>query len=147
MERCFTMLKPGVLNRRIAGEIISRLERKGLQLIGMKMLRIDRELAAEHYADHAGKHFYEPLVSYITSGPVVAMAWQGDNCVSIVRRLTGATDPLEAAPGTIRGDYCAHTQHNVMHASDSPENAEREVALFFAEDELFDWKDESAHWY
>ncbi len=147
MERCFTMLKPGVLNRRIAGEIISRLERKGLQLIGMKMLRIDRELAAEHYADHAGKHFYEPLVSYITSGPVVAMAWQGDNCVSIVRRLTGATDPLEAAPGTIRGDYCAHTQHNVMHASDSPENAEREVALFFAEDELFEWKDESAHWY
>ncbi len=147
MERCFTMLKPGVLNRRIAGEIISRLERKGLQLIGMKMLRIDRELAAEHYADHAGKHFYEPLVSYITSGPVVAMAWQGDNCVSIVRRLTGATNPLEAAPGTIRGDYCAHTQHNVMHASDSPENAEREVALFFAEDELFEWKDESAHWY
>lgn len=147
MERCFTMLKPGVLNRRIVGEIITRLEKKGLRLTGIKMLQIDKDLAAQHYTDHNGKHFYDDLVSYITSGPVVAMVWQADNCVTIIRKLVGATDPLKAEPGTIRGDYCAHTQHNVIHASDSPENAEREISLFFNENELFNWNDESAHWY
>ena len=103
------MLKPGVINRRIVGEIISRLERKGLQLVGMKMLQVSDATAASHYAEHVGKSFYQELVDYITSGPVVAMAWQGDDCVSLVRKLVGSTKPSDAQPGTIRGDYCIHT--------------------------------------
>lgn len=146
MERCFTMLKPGVLHRRIIGEVIHRLERKGLQLIGIKMTCIDAEKAAAHYAEHKGKHFYDTLLKYITSGPVIAMVWQGDNCIAMIRKLIGATDPLKADPGTIRGDYCANTQHNIIHASDTVKNAEREIGLFFDSKELFHWTDEHAPW-
>ena len=146
MERCFVMLKPGVVNRRIVGEVISRLERKGLQLIGLKMIRVSNETAASHYAEHKGKSFYQELVDYITSGPVIAMAWQGDSCVSLIRKLTGATKPEDAQPGTIRGDYCIHTSHNVIHASDSPKSGEREVALYFKEEELCFWTDELDIW-
>lgn len=146
MEICFVMLKPGVVNRRIVGEIISRLERKGLQLVGMKMLQVSDATAASHYAEHVGKSFYQELVDYITSGPVVAMAWQGDDCVSLVRKLVGATKPSEAQPGTIRGDYCIHTNHNVIHASDSPESGRREVSLYFKDEELCLWKDELECW-
>lgn len=146
-ERCFTMLKPGVLNRRIAGEVISRLEKRGLKLVAMKMMMISPDLAAKHYAEHAGKSFYDALVSYITSAPVVAMVWQGDNAVAIVRKMVGATKPEEAAPGTIRGDYCLHTNHNIIHASDSAAAAEREVALFFDESEIFDWEDGNQNWF
>ncbi len=140
------MLKPGVLNRRIVGEVITRLERKGLQLVGLKLMNVSDSLAAKHYAEHVGKPFYQGLVDYITSGPVVVMAWQGDECVTLVRKLVGATKPAEAAPGTIRGDFCAHTQHNVIHASDCAESGEREIALYFTEDELISWTDESACW-
>ncbi len=147
MTRSFVMLKPGVLNRRIAGEIISRLEKKGLKLVGIKMLCISPELAAEHYSEHNGKPFYAELVSYITSAPVVAMAWQGDDCVAIIRKLVGATKPHDAAAGTIRGDYCLHTQHNIIHASDNPDSAERELKLFFQDSELFDWNDNSSIYY
>lgn len=147
MERCFTLLKPGVLNRRLIGEVISRIEKKGLQLVGMKMMNVSPELAALHYQEHFGKPFYQGLVDYITSGPVVAMVWQGDDCVQLIRKLTGATKPAEAMPGTIRGDYCAHTQHNIIHASDSPENGEREVSLYFKPEELCPWEDCSARWY
>lgn len=147
MENCFTMLKPGAVNRRIIGDVISRIEKKGLQLIAVKMMNITKDLAEKHYAEHLGKPFYDELVSYITSGPVVAMVWRGDNCVQLIRKVVGATNPLEAQPGTIRGDYCSHTQHNIIHASDSPENAKREVGLFFKEEELIIWNDEAAHWY
>ena len=146
MERCFTLLKPGVVNRRIVGEVITRLERKGLQLIGMKMMNVTPEIAALHYQDHQGKPFYQELVDYITSGPVIAMVWQGDDCVSLVRKLAGATKPSDALPGTIRGDFCAHTQCNVIHASDSPENGERELALYFKPEELCVWKYEVSCW-
>lgn len=141
------MCKPGVLNRRLVGQVITRLENKGLKLIGLKLMQISPELAAQHYAEHKGKDFYDGLVSYITSAPVVAMVWQGDDCVTLVRKITGATKPSEAAPGTIRGDFCAHTNHNIIHASDSDESAAREIRLFFTEDELIDWNDESALWY
>ena len=101
MTRCFTMLKPGVINRRYVGEIISRLEKKGLKLVGMKMMIVDDVLAKEHYAEHSDKPFFINLVDFITSGPVIAMVWQGDNCVTLIRKLIGATNPLDAFPGTI----------------------------------------------
>jgi nucleoside-diphosphate kinase len=141
------MLKPGVLNRRIVGEVISRLEKKGLKLVGLKMMQITPELAAQHYAEHKGKPFYDSLVGYITSGPVVAMVWQGDDCVTLVRKIVGSTSPAEAHPGTIRGDFCSHTQHNIIHASDSDESAAREIKLFFKDDEIIDWEDNSSSWY
>ena len=141
------MLKPGVLNRRLVGEVISRLEKKGLKLVGLKMIHINPDLASNLYLEHKEKSFYDALVSYITSGPVVAMVWQGDDCISVIRKLVGATNPLEAQPGTIRGDFCLHTQHNIIHASDSPESAEREIKLFFDESEIFDWEDKSSVYY
>jgi nucleoside-diphosphate kinase len=141
------MLKPGVLNRRIVGEVIDRLEKKGLKLVGLKMMQITPELAAQHYAEHKGKPFYDSLVDYITSGPVVAMVWQSDDCVMLVRKLIGSTSPTEAHPGTIRGDFCSHTQHNIIHASDSDESAAREISLFFRESEIIDWEDNSSSWY
>ena len=147
MERCFVMLKPGVINRRIVGEVLSRLEKKGLNLVAMKMMTISDELAANHYAEHKEKSFFKELTGYITSGPVVAMVWQGDNCVQIVRKLVGATKVEDAQPGTIRGDFCLHTPHNIIHASDSGESAKREINLFFKEDEIIDWKDESVKWF
>ncbi|MBR4600841.1 MAG: nucleoside-diphosphate kinase, partial [Treponema sp.] len=111
MTRCFAMCKPGVLNRRLVGELITRLENKGLKLVGLKLMNISQELASKHYAEHKGKSFYDGLVSYITSAPVVAMVWQLDNedCVQLVRKVVGATKPSEALPGTIRGDFCSHT--------------------------------------
>lgn len=145
--RCFAMLKPGVLNRRLVGEVISRLEKKGLKLVGLKMMQISNELASNHYVEHKEKPFFGELVEYITSAPVVAMVWQGDDCVTLVRKLAGATKPSEAAPGTIRGDYCAHTSHNIIHASDSDESAKREISLFFNENEIIDWEDSSSIWY
>ena len=143
------MCKPGVLNRRLVGQVITRLENKGLKLVGLKLMQISPELASKHYAEHAGKSFYNDLVSYITSAPVVAMIWQLDNedCVQLVRKIVGATKPSEAAPGTIRGDFCLHTNHNIIHASDSDESAEREINLFFKPEELIDWKDESGCWF
>ncbi len=147
MEKCFVMLKPGVINRRIAGEIISRLERKGLRLIGIKMMVISGELAAEHYQEHKGKSFYDHLISYITSGPVIAMVWAADDCTMLIRKLVGTTAVQDAVPGTIRGDFCLHTPHNIIHASDCPESAERETALFFSPEEIVPWTDELSQWF
>jgi len=141
MEKCFVMLKPGVINRRLVGEVISRFEKKGLKLIGMKMLQVSQELAAEHYAEHKGKNFYGGLVEYITSGPVIALVWAADGCVATVRRLCGPTKVEDQAPGTIRGDYCIHMGLNIVHASDSVESAEREIKLWFKSEELCDWPD------
>ena len=147
MERSFVMLKPGVLNRRICGEVISRLEKRGLNLVALKLMKISKEKAQIHYREHEGKSFYQSLIDYTTSAPVIAMVWEGDEAVMQIRKTAGATNIKDSLPGTIRGDYCLHTQHNIIHASDSVEAAEREIALFFSPDEIISWTDESAHWF
>ncbi len=147
MEQSFVMLKPGVLNRRIVGEVVSRLEMKGLKLVGMKLMHITPSLAEQHYAEHKDKSFFSDLQSYITSGPVVAMVWEAEDCVATVRRLVGATKVTEAQPGTIRGDFALHTNLNIIHASDSPKSAEREIGLFFKPEEIISWDDQAAMWY
>ena len=146
VERTFTMLKPGVLARRVAGEIITRIERKGFIIRAVKTLRIDRALAEAHYAEHRGKDFFERLVAYITSGPVLAMVLEGDGAIAMLRKLCGSTKAEEAAPGTIRGDYGMHTNLNIIHASDSPESAAREIGLFFRPEEILEWEDGSHDW-
>jgi nucleoside-diphosphate kinase len=147
MEKTFVMLKPGVLPRRITGEIISRFERKGLRIIAIKMLRMDRGMAESHYAEHKGKDFYDKLVEYTLSGPVIAMILEGEDAVALVRRLAGPTDVRESPPGTIRGDYAARTRLNIVHASDSSESAARETGLFFKEGEICRWEDGNSPWF
>lgn len=147
IQRTFAMLKPGVLQRRIVGEVITRFERKGLKIIGLKVLSIPPLMAATHYAEHKGKSFYEDLVSYIVSGPVVAMAIEGEEAIQLVRRICGPTAVCESLPGTVRGDYCIHTNHNIIHSSDSPESAARELKLFFQPNELFPWEDGNEKWF
>ena len=147
VERSFAMLKPGVLQRRLVGEVLLRIERKGIKLIALKLMKIDRPLAETHYAEHKGKDFYEKLVSYTISAPVVAMVLEGADVVSKLRRLCGPTNVQEALPGTIRGDFCFNTRLNIIHASDSPMSAEREIALFFKESELITWEDGNDAWY
>lgn len=147
IQRTFAMLKPGVLQRRIAGDVISRFERKGLNIIGLKIMVIPPLVAATHYAEHKGKSFYDELISYIISGPVVAMAIEGDEAIQLVRRLCGPTAVCESLPGTIRGDYCLHTNHNIIHSSDSAESADRELKLFFQPNELVSWNDGNVRWY
>ncbi len=145
-ERSFVMLKPGVLQRRAAGEIISRFERKGLRLIALKMLQMPPALACTHYAAHSDKSFFEDLITYMTSAPVVAMVFEGDGAISIIRKLCGPTFVDDAPPGTIRGDYAMHTPLNVIHASDSPESAKKEIKLFFKPEEIFPWEDGNSAW-
>ncbi|MDH7484270.1 MAG: nucleoside-diphosphate kinase [Spirochaetales bacterium] len=146
VERTFVMLKPGVLARRIAGEIISRIERKGFDIVAMKLMRISRNLAEVHYAEHGAKPFFGELVEYITSGPVVAMVLEGEGAVRMMRMLCGSTRAEEACPGTIRGDFAMHTNINIIHASDSVESAKREISLFFREDEIISWPDGNGQW-
>jgi nucleoside-diphosphate kinase len=131
MERTFVMVKPDGVARSLVGEVISRLERKGLGLERARMLTIDDALARRHYAEHEGKPFFDDLVTFITSGPVMAMQWAGAGAVAVVRALVGATDPAQAAPGTIRGDFGLEISHNIVHASDSPDSAVRELGIFF----------------
>jgi nucleoside-diphosphate kinase len=145
-EKTYVMLKPGVLQRRLVGEIIGRLERKGLQVIGLKLMQIPEELAKKHYAEHDGKPFFGDLISYITSGPVVAMVIAGEDAISRIRLLAGATKVEQAQPGTIRGDFASVTTKNIIHASDSTESAEREIGLFFGGDQLVTWDDPNAEW-
>lgn len=146
MERTYLMVKPDGVQRGLVGEIISRFEKKGFKFAGLKMLHISRELAEKHYGEHAGKPFFKDLVDYITSGPVVAMAIEGRNAVSAARDIIGATNPLKAAPGTIRGDCGIDIGRNIIHGSDSPESAAREIALFFREDELLDYARDIDRW-
>jgi nucleoside-diphosphate kinase len=146
VERTFTMLKPGVLARRISGEIVSRIERQGFDIIAAKLVRIPRVLAETHYAEHRDKAFFGELVDYITSGPVLAMVLEGDDAIALLRKLCGPTRAEDAAPGTIRGDYAMHTGLNIIHASDSPASAEREIALFFKPEEIMDWQDGNDSW-
>lgn len=138
-EKTFVMVKPDGVQRGIAGEIFSRFERKGLKLVALKMLRIDGDLAEKHYAVHKGKHFYDGLIGFITSGPVIASIWEGNNAISIVRKLVGATRPDDAEPGSIRGDFVITTTCNIIHASDGPETADYEMNLFFKKDEILDY--------
>lgn len=132
----FVMIKPDGVKRRLVGEIISRIEKKGLNIIAMKMVRIDRKTAETLYEEHKGKSFFEDLISYITSGPVVCMVIEGDEAVNVMRKMIGATDPKEALPGTIRGDFALSKAENVIHASDSPEKARKEISIFFDENEI-----------
>jgi nucleoside-diphosphate kinase len=136
MERTLVIIKPDAIQRRLAGEVIHRFERRGLRIIAMKMLRVDTALAERHYAEHKGKPFYEPLIKYITAAPSVVMILEGYRAISAVRRMLGATNPSEAEPGTIRADYAMQTRFNLVHGSDGPETATREIGLFFSPEEI-----------
>ena len=146
MEQTFLMVKPDGTSRGIAGEMVSRIETKGLKIVAMKMMKITDELARKHYGEHEGKPFFSDLVSFITSGPVVAMVVEGKEAVSISRSLIGATDPKEAGPGTIRGDFGIDVGRNIAHGSDSLESAKREISLFFKSDEIIDYKRTDEDW-
>ena len=146
MERTLVLLKPDAVQRRLVGRIISRFEDKGLKIVGMKLMQVTRQLAERHYAEHREKPFFSELVSFITSSPVVAMVVEGPDAISEVRRLMGKTDPREAAPGTIRGDYGLSITQNLVHGSDSPESAAREIPIFFSEGEIFDYSMADEPW-
>ncbi|KGL41050.1 nucleoside-diphosphate kinase [Listeria newyorkensis] len=139
MERTYLMVKPDGVERGLIGEVVARLEKKGLKLVGAKLMRIDEELATQHYAEHVGKPFFPDLLQFITSGPVFAMVWEGDEAVAIARLMMGKTNPLEAEQGTIRGDFAVHMNRNVIHGSDSVESAVREIGLFFKAEELLSY--------
>lgn len=146
MERTFVMFKPDCMERGLLGSILSRFERKGLRLIALKMLRITPDLAKQHYAEHVEKPFYPGLEEFITASPVVATVMEGPEVIRVVRDMLGATSGLKAAPGTIRGDHSASRQMNLVHASDSPESAAREIALYFKADEIQQWDPTLACW-
>jgi nucleoside-diphosphate kinase len=131
MDRTLILVKPDAFERRLTGEVVARFERKGLTIVAMKHMTVERDLAERHYAEHRGKPFFGDLVEFITGGPLVAMVLEGHEAVSAARQVIGATNPLEAAPGSIRGDFGLEVQTNLVHGSDGPESAEREVALFF----------------
>ena len=146
MERTLVIVKPDGVQRGLIGEILSRLERRGLRLIGLKLMQITPELASRHYAVHKGKSFYEPLLAYITSSPVVVMVWEGKTAIEIVRKTMGATNPANAEPGTIRADFAVEIGRNLLHGSDGQETAAFEVPLFFREDELVSWSRDTERW-
>jgi nucleoside-diphosphate kinase len=145
-EQTFVMIKPDGVGRRLCGDIIRRYEAKGLKLRAMKFTQVTPDRAADHYAEHAGKSFYEDLVAFITSGPTVQMVWEGEEAVAIVRKMNGATNCAQADLGTIRGDYGMLTQNNLVHASDSVETASREIALYFDESELVEYALPDEQW-
>ncbi len=146
MERTLVIVKPDAMQRSLMGEIIMRLERRGLKIAGMKLMQITKELAERHYAVHKGKPFYEGLIQYITSAPVVVMAWEGPNAIEAVRSTMGATNPIKAAPGTVRADFALMTGRNLVHGSDGPETAAFELGLFFKPEELLDYKRDDDRW-
>ena len=135
-ERTYAMVKPDGVKRGLVGEVVKRLEQKGFTIVGMKLMQISQETAQTHYGEHEGKPFFEDLVSFITSGPVVAMVVEGENAIGEWRKMMGATNPKDAELGTIRGDYATTIDENVVHGSDAPATAEREIGIFFEEDEL-----------
>lgn len=146
MQQTLILLKPDAVQRRLVGEITDRFERKGLRLAGLKLVQAPRELAERHYAVHKGKPFYESLLGFLTSGPTVAMVWEGREAVAVGRNLMGLTDGAKAPPGTIRGDFALSIQNNLVHGSDSPENAALEIALWFKPDELVGYAATDAAW-
>lgn len=139
IEQTLVLVKPDGVRRRLIGEVIGRLEKKGLRLVGMKFLALSRAQAESHYAPHRERPFYPGLIDFITSGPVAAMVWEGPRAIAHVRNLMGATDPLKAAPGSLRGDLAVDVGMNVVHASDAPDSAEREITNLFAPEELVTW--------
>lgn len=145
-ERTLIIIKPDGIQRHLAGEIISRLERKGLKLVAAKLMRIPEKLARRHYAAHKDKPFFEPAVKFMTSSPSLLMIWEADGCIDIVRKMLGSTFGYEASPGTIRGDFGCSQRYNLVHGSDSPESALTEIGLFFESDEIVDYKFSDAPW-
>jgi nucleoside-diphosphate kinase len=146
LERTLVMLKPDAVQRGFVGRILARFEAKGLKLVAMKLARVDRALAERHYAPHKGKDFYEPLIRFVTSGPMVFAVLEGKGAVAVVRKMMGATFGPNAEPGTIRGDFGMSNRFNLVHGSDAPEAAEREIALFFRPEELIDWQPAAQPW-
>ena len=146
MERTFLMVKPDGVQRGLIGEIVHRFEQKGFLLAGAKLMLISRESAETHYAEHIGKPFYERLITFITSGPVFAMVWEGERVIALSRAMIGKTDPIDATAGTIRGDYSVHTNYNLIHGSDSPESAEREIPIYFKSEEMLSYKKDLSVW-
>lgn len=146
METTLVLLKPDAVQRGLVGEVTARLERTGLKIVGMKLMQVSPELAERHYGEHVGKPFFEPLVSFITSGPIVAMALGGPNAVAVVRKTMGATNPAESPAGTVRGDFGIDIGRNLVHGSDSADSAERELALFFDDGELLSYSRSTDGW-
>ena len=146
MERSLVLVKPDGVERGLIGEVIVRLERRGLRMVAAKFMQVSQELAETHYAIHKGKPFYDGLIDYITSAPVMAMVWEGPNAIAAIRQTMGATRPTEAAPGSIRHDFALEVGRNLTHASDSAENGEKEVALWFNVSELVEWKRDTDQW-
>lgn len=146
MERSLVLVKPDGVQRGLIGEVLSRLERRGLRLVGAKFMQVSRELAETHYAIHKGKPFYDGLIAYIVSAPVMAMVWEGPNAVAAIRQTMGSTRPTEAAPGSLRHDFALEVGRNLTHASDSVENGIAEVGLWFGKEELVEWKREVDRW-
>lgn len=147
IERTFTIIKPGALQRRLVGELISKFETKGFRILGMKTMKIPVEIAEKHYQEHIGKAFYEALLAYMTSDPAVVMVLERENAVESLRTLAGSTNPDSAEPGTIRGDFGVTTKKNIVHASDSLESAAREIDIFFNEEEIINYSDSLKEWY
>src|SRR5438309_876536 len=145
-QRTLTFVKPDGVQRRLVGEIVSRLERRGLKILGLKMMRISKELAERHYGEHKGKKFYDGLVQFVTSGPIVALCIEGNEAIAVVRAMMGKTFSYESAPGTIRGDFGVSKSFNLIHGSDSPEAAAREIELYFRPEELMQYEMPDAKW-
>lgn len=146
MERTLVLIKPDAVQRNLTGNIIARLEQRGLKIVAAKFMMVSEGLAREHYKTHIGKPFYEGLINYITSSPIMAMVWEGPSAIKAVRQTMGATNPLHAEPGTIRHDYALMTGRNLTHASDSPETAEIEISLWFDKKELISWQHDHEDW-
>jgi nucleoside-diphosphate kinase len=146
MEQTLVLVKPGAVQRGLIGAIITRFEKKGLKISALKLMQVSKELASKHYGEHVGKPFYDGLVDFITSGPIVAIVLEGDNAVNLVRSMMGKTNPYESAPGTIRGDFGMSIGKNIVHGSDSLKSAEHEIALFFTEDEILKYKKIDETW-
>lgn len=147
MERSLVLIKPDAIQRNLCGEIIKRLESRGLQIVASKFLLVSDELASEHYKIHQGKAFYNGLIKYITSSPIMAMVWEGPSAISAIRQTMGVTNPLEASPGTIRHDFALVTSRNLTHASDSVENAKIEIDLWFSNSDLYSWDRNHENWF
>ncbi len=146
MQRTFLAIKPDGVQRGLIGKIISNLEEKGFKLVGMKFMKVSNELAQKHYGEHKDKPFFNGLVSFITSGPIVAMVWEGKNIISAMRKIMGKTNPLDADVGTIRGNFAVDIGRNIVHGSDGEESAKREISLFFKEEELVSWNQDIQKW-
>lgn len=146
MQKTLILLKPDCVQRRLIGNVIGRFEQKGLRLVGLKFVQASRELAEKHYAVHKGKPFYDSLLKFLTAGPTVALVWEGREAVAVARGLMGPTDGTKAPPATIRGDFAISVQNNLVHGSDSPENAELEIGLWFKPEELVNWQPADGTW-